>query len=106
MRVVFAMLIIISALRTCNDGHGDCVEETIDRLGMKTYRGEVKGCEDYLELLIVDGERIFNIGNHCKDVVPRPFDCTGKLICERPDDQLCLSFQRNSVSKGIIAVAQ
>ena len=68
---------------------------------MIPYKGQELSCEDHLILYEFEGEQYFQIGNHCADMMFRPFDCNGTYICSEPESEACKNFDQAEY-KGIV----
>src|SRR5687768_9317361 len=105
----FFLICFLSMFFACKETcpvEKDCLEKTLQELGMVSYQGQELGCNLHLALYRLYGEQYFMLRNHCADMVAYPFDCDGNKLCETGETPNCTQFYESAQYVGIVGIKE
>lgn len=76
-------------------GDRNCVQETIDRLGLLPADPGT-GCRTSVEVLLKDERYYFQLSSPNCRLVASPIDCNGDPVCDAGDADCLADFYRNA----------
>jgi len=98
------LLLIIGLLVGCtkeNTIKTTCTEEKLIAYDFEEYTGQDLNCDFFLILYHFRNKEYYLLGNHCVDMINKPVDCEGNVLCDSKIRTKCNNFYNNAVEVGI-----